>query len=90
MKSPDDVTSRAQFFAQVSAPIMSLNDVAHATSLSRSTIYRMVNKGTFPQPIALSTKRCGFYVHEVNEWLISRPRLTANANEFGTKEIVWP
>lgn len=77
MKHHNNVTSEAQQSAQLHAAIMSLNDVVHATSLSRSTIYRMVKKGTFPQPLAVSTKRCGFYVHEVTDWLQSRPRKAA-------------
>ncbi|BBB31473.1 phage transcriptional regulator AlpA [Neptunomonas japonica JAMM 1380] len=58
----------------MTAQIVTLNDVIKATSLSRSTIYRMVKSGTFPQPLALTSKRCGFYAHEVNEWISSLPR----------------
>lgn len=68
----------------VSAHIILLKDVVRLTSLSRSTILRMIDREEFPQPIALSTRRCGFFVHEVNDWISNRPRAgkSSVASEF--------
>ncbi|WP_366915932.1 AlpA family phage regulatory protein [uncultured Neptuniibacter sp.] len=69
-----DSESSSQQYPLITAQIVTLQDVITATSLSRSTIYRMIKSQTFPQPLALTSKRCGFYAHEVNEWLMNRPR----------------
>ena len=58
-----DVESRSQQYSLIKAHIVTLQDVITATSLSRSTIYRMIKNRTFPQPLALTSKRCGFYAH---------------------------
>lgn len=74
MKQQEKITPNTQNYPLITTQIVTLNDVIKATSLSRSTIYRMVKSGTFPQPLALTSKRCGFYAHEVSEWISSRSR----------------
>ena len=60
----------------ITAPIVTLSSVIEATTLSKSTLLRMIDNNQFPQPIAISQRRCGFYAHEINQWLTERPRLT--------------
>lgn len=47
---------------------------AHATSLSRRTIEKLVSSGQFPQPRVVNGKRLLFVVEEVRAWLQALPR----------------
>ena len=49
--------------------ILRLPDVKAATGLSRSTIYKRISEGTFPEPIALGARARGFLESEVDGWL---------------------
>ena len=54
--------------------ILKQKDVCKKTSLSRTTIWRLVRSNNFPIPILLGTNRTGWYAHEIDEWIRSRPR----------------
>ncbi|MFL9841122.1 AlpA family phage regulatory protein [Sphingomonas sp. ST-64] len=43
--------------------------VLDVTCLSRSTLYRKINQGTFPKQIAISTRRAGWRESATQEWL---------------------
>ncbi len=45
--------------------------VEEITSLSRSTIYSMMAKGSFPKPVRLGPQRVAWREREVVEWLES-------------------
>lgn len=49
--------------------VLKLADVMKRTSLGRSTIFRLVNKGNFPKPQRLSPGRTGWFESDVNGWL---------------------
>lgn len=49
-------------------------EVVGIVALGRSTINRMIATGTFPQPVKLTDHRIGWYLHEVQAWMSSRPR----------------
>ena len=51
--------------------LLSFKDVTERTSLSRSTIYRLLDEGSFPLPIYLGTRRA-FIEAEVEDWILSR------------------
>lgn len=53
--------------------VMRLPQVMEATSLSRSTIYRMMDEGKFPKPIKLTRKAVAWPESAISEWLASRP-----------------
>ena len=42
------------------------------TSLSRSTIYLRISRGTFPAPVSLGGRAVGWIEAEVNAWLTAR------------------
>lgn len=44
-------------------------EVQARTGLSRSTIYRRVAEGTFPEPVNLGGRAVGWIAAEVQEWL---------------------
>ena len=49
--------------------ILKETEVALMTNLSRVTIWRLENKGKFPQRIKISTKRVGWLENEVTKWI---------------------
>lgn len=52
--------------------LIRLSDVLHLTSLSRSTLYRLVERGEFPEPVR-SGKRIMRWRHsDVQKWMQGR------------------
>lgn len=49
--------------------LMRLRDVEATTALRKSKIYQMVKEGSFPAPIALTTKSKAWVGSEVNGWV---------------------
>lgn len=49
--------------------ILRLKSVLERTGLSRSTMYRKMQNGTFPQNIRISTRCTGWRESAVNEWM---------------------
>jgi len=54
--------------------LMTLQQVCKATSLSRTTIWRLQQRDDFPQGVRLSTSRVAYPTSEVEKWIESRPR----------------
>lgn len=69
--------------SEISQTILRRDDVERATGLSRSTIYFMVSKGTFPKPVPLGGKAVGWVQSEVSEWIEAR---IAERDQPKTKE----
>jgi len=59
-----------------------LKDVRKITNLSRSSIYRFVQDGTFPRPVKLGQRSSAWVESEINQWaddrLALRDRIIAN------------
>ncbi len=51
--------------------ILRINTVLDRTGLSRSTLYRKINQGTFPKQIAISERCAGWRESAVNAWLLN-------------------
>jgi len=49
-----------------------LRRVREETSLSKSTIYRLVNEGAFPRPIKVGEAATAWLEHEVRQWMAGR------------------
>lgn len=49
--------------------ILRLPTVLQRTGLSRSTLYRKIQQGTFPRQIAISIRCAGWRESAVNEWM---------------------
>lgn len=49
-----------------------LDEVLKLTSLSRSSIYRLMSLGDFPKKYQLSERAVGWKLDEVNDWLNTR------------------
>lgn len=52
--------------------VLRLKAVKSRTSLSRSTIYRLIAKGLFPKPRLLGLRSVGWLESEIDIWVISR------------------
>lgn len=55
--------------AQPSDRILRLNTVLDRTGLSRATLYRKVQAGTFPRQIRIATRCAGWRESAVNDWM---------------------
>lgn len=44
-------------------------DVEAVTGLSRSTIYKWMNEGSFPKPVKLGPRAVGWREADINDWL---------------------
>lgn len=54
--------------------LLRLADVRAATGLSRSTIYKLMRAGDFPQSVQLTPKLVAWWESEVTAWWQNRPR----------------
>lgn len=54
---------------------LSISDVRLITGLSRTTIWRMENDGTFPRRREIAPRRVAWLASEVREWIQSRKQL---------------
>lgn len=52
--------------------ILRLKEVIENTGLSRSTIYKYVSEGTFPEPVHLGGRTVGWVNHEIEDWIIAK------------------
>lgn len=46
-----------------------LNDVLDRTGLSRATLYRKIQDGTFPRQVRIATRCAGWRESAVKEWM---------------------
>ncbi|RLV58303.1 AlpA family transcriptional regulator [Parashewanella curva] len=52
--------------------ILRLPEVKSRTGIARSTIYKLIDAGDFPPPVALGARAVGWLESDVNEWIASR------------------
>lgn len=52
--------------------LLSLNEVAKRTSLSRSQVNILRSQGKFPRAVPLGEKRIGFLASEIEAWINER------------------
>ncbi|WP_415069744.1 helix-turn-helix transcriptional regulator [Hyphomicrobium sp.] len=52
--------------------LLTLRELTRATSLSRTTIYRMVEAGTLPRPIKIGKSRIAWRASSIAFWLAER------------------
>jgi len=58
-----------------------VNDLVPLTGLSRSTIYRLVDKGDFPKPIKLSARIVGWEEEALLRW--KEDKVSSNLGKMG-------
>jgi prophage regulatory protein len=52
--------------------VIKLPAVVDQTSLSRTTIYRLISQGTFPAPIKIGPNAVGWLQQDVSEYIMAR------------------
>jgi predicted DNA-binding transcriptional regulator AlpA len=62
--------------------ILKVKEVALLTGLSRTTLWRLEQRGEFPKKIVLTLRRRGWLESEMLNWISSRPRI-GKQNELG-------
>ena len=56
--------------------LLRLSEVQTRTALSRSTLYRKMAEGTFPEPLKVGVRAVRWPESEIEHWLATRPRAT--------------
>ena len=60
--------------------LLCLKEVIYRTSIKRATIYRLLAEvretgvPLFPLPVQVTVGRIGWHEHEIEEWIVNRPR----------------
>jgi prophage regulatory protein len=67
--------------------ILRLRDVIRVTARSRSAILRAVDAGSFPRPIPLGGRSCGWLASEIAAWQEDRIRERDAARRKQTNKI---
>lgn len=49
-----------------------IGEVRERIGLGRTSIYKMVNEGTFPKPVRVLGKKVAWLDSEVDEWMMDR------------------
>ena len=52
--------------------MLRLPEVLELTGLSRSTIFRLVQTGTFPPSVKLTTRTIGWFSTDIETWIAAR------------------
>ncbi len=52
--------------------IMKIDDVSDVTGLARSTIYKYIGEGSFPDSVPLGGRSVGWVENEVQGWIRER------------------
>lgn len=55
-----------------SSSLIRLPDVLQMSGLSKATIYRLESVGAFPNRVRISQGTVGWYLHEVEQWVLER------------------
>ena len=56
--------------------LLRLSEVRTRTALARTTIYRKMREGSFPEPLKVGVRAVRWRESEIESWLSSRPRAT--------------
>jgi prophage regulatory protein len=59
-----------------------MNEICRQVALSRTTVYRLIHNGDFPQPIKLSKNSIGFLSSEIEAWKEQRIKESRKGREL--------
>ena len=69
---PTVITLAASAPPELLDRFMGIKEVSELTGLTKATIYRYVNGGTFPRPIPLGGRRVAWLLSELQDWMNER------------------
>ena len=52
--------------------LIRINIVLSLTGLAKSTLYKLIGKKDFPQPVKITSKSSAWVLSEVHAWMLSR------------------
>lgn len=55
-----------------SISLLRIDSVKARTGLGRSTVYKMIADGQFPQPVKISTRAVAWRSNEIDSWIDAR------------------
>ena len=58
--------------------LLRLREVQTLTALGRSTVYRLMRAGSFPEPLQIGPRAVRWRESEIDAWLAARPRATGD------------
>ena len=64
----------------MSTNLIKLPDVMKLTTLSRASVYRLIQDNVFPKPIKLSTRSVAWVVSDIEDWIQSKTQTIKDAN----------
>lgn len=67
--------------------IIRLPEVMTKVGLKTSKIYDMMAEGSFPRARMITGRTVGWFEHEVDEWMLSRPVMITAASKEGIRLI---
>ncbi len=79
----DHADSQLRGRLQLEARILRRREVERLTLLSKASIYRQMQLGTFPMPLKLRQRAIAWRADEINEWIASRARATGDVPRTG-------
>ncbi len=59
--------------------LLRLSEVQTRTALGRTTIYRKMREGSFPEPLKIGARAVRWPESEIEAWLAARPRATGDS-----------
>ncbi|MDE0033302.1 MAG: AlpA family transcriptional regulator [Deltaproteobacteria bacterium] len=63
----------------MTARLLTRQQIESITGLTRSTIYRLMRMGDFPEPIRIGQRAVRWPESEIEAWLSNRPRATGDS-----------
>ena len=58
--------------------LLRLSEVLTRTGLARTTIYRKIRDGSFPEPLKIGARAVRWPESEITAWLAARPRASGD------------
>jgi prophage regulatory protein len=68
----EETVSDVEVIGRWSVRFIRPRQVVEMIGVSRTTLWRMVQAGTFPRPVRITERNCGFLLETVEAWMKTR------------------
>lgn len=72
---------------EVAMQLIKLRQVMAKTTLSKSTIYRLIKSSDFPQPKKLSVRAVAWLEEEIDEWIVNRKEVCTSSSSHSISTL---